>query len=48
MDNAVGDHTGLAAACASQNKQRPVHEFNGFALLGIEFSLIEEVHHVIH
>jgi hypothetical protein len=44
MHNAIGDHTGLTAARAGQNKQRAIHGFDGFALLGIE--LVEEVGHV--
>jgi hypothetical protein len=43
MHNPIGNYTSFAAARTGQNEQRPVHGFNGFALLGIEFG--EEIGH---
>ena len=37
MGDAAGEHAGLAAARARQNKQRPLRLFDGGALLGIQF-----------
>jgi hypothetical protein len=47
MHNTVGNHTSLAAAGARQNKQRSVNGFHRFALLRIEFGLVEKISHRI-
>jgi hypothetical protein len=44
MNDSIGDHTGFAAACTGQNKQRSVNGFHRFALLRVE--LVKEIDHV--